>query len=202
MSNRILMRIDLQNDFVHPRGNLTINNPELIARHQKFARNLQAGMFDLIIDSYDTHFAETYGNTEEARHFPPHCIYGSKGWQSAAPFKNNIEVVKIFKSTTNIWHEKKTYPLLSADWQDKEVFLCGVLSDICVVQAMDGLLKRGAGVTLLEDLCCGANRQISEIVENDVYRSFIESGRLGIQTSAQLFRATLLQKKLECRSRD
>ena len=56
MSQRILMRIDFQNDFVHPQGKLTISDTDLIDRHQKFANSLQTGMFDVIIDSYDTHF--------------------------------------------------------------------------------------------------------------------------------------------------
>ena len=43
MNERILARIDFQNDFAAPEGALSINNPELIARHQRFADNLQKG---------------------------------------------------------------------------------------------------------------------------------------------------------------
>lgn len=197
MNNRILMRIDFQNDFVHPRGSLTINAPELIEKHQKFADNLQSGMFTRIIDSYDTHFAQTYPDTLEARSFPPHCLYNSWGWHSAAPLKDNIEVINIYKSTTNIWNEKRAYEILSGDWQDKEVYLCGVLSDICVVQALNGLLKRGAKVSILEDLCQGLEKQIPEILSMETYRPYLDNGQLRSVTSAQLFRTTLLDKKIE-----
>ena len=78
MNNRILMRIDFQNDFVHPHGALSINSPELIERQQKFADSLFPTSFDKIIDTYDTHFAETYGETSEAANFPLHCVFGSK----------------------------------------------------------------------------------------------------------------------------
>lgn len=197
MKNRILMRIDFQNDFVHPEGSLTIADPELIEKHQKFAASLQAGMFDLIIDSFDTHFDETYASTLEAQTFPPHCIFKEWGWHSAAPLKNNIATISLYKSTTNIWHEKNTYQILSQSWQDKEVFLCGVLSDICVVQAMNGLLKRGAKVIVLEDLCRGSEQQIPEIINDNIYRRFIDNGQLRSLTAAQFFRGVLLEKKIE-----
>ncbi len=195
MTKTVLMRIDFQNDFVHPQGRLTVNAPDLIHRQQKFAANLQNNMFDIIIDSYDTHFLETYDDTIEAETYPPHCIFGSKGWQSAAPFKNNIPLIKIFKSTTNIWHEKHAYAVLNSSWKDKEVYLCGVLSDVCVKQAMDGLLKRGAKVSILEDLCLGLHRQIPEILSDSQYRQFINSGRLRSLSSSQFFRSCLLEQK-------
>ena len=46
MKKRILMRVDFQNDFVHPHGSLTINNPQLIEKHQQFADNLFQNSFD------------------------------------------------------------------------------------------------------------------------------------------------------------
>lgn len=48
MNERFLVRIDFQNDFAAPEGALTINNPDLIARHQRFADSLQKGMFSEI----------------------------------------------------------------------------------------------------------------------------------------------------------
>lgn len=197
MKERILMRIDFQNDFVHPQGKLTISDTDLIDNHQKFANSLQKEMFDQIIDSYDTHFQETYDNTLEAKNFPPHCIFGSWGWHSAAPFKENIETVKIFKSTTNIWNEKNAYKVLSQDWQNKDVYLCGVLSEICVYQAMKGLLKRDANVIVIDDLCKGLNAQISDILQHPDFQPFVESGKLKSITSAQFFRQSLLEKKIE-----
>lgn len=197
MNQRILMRIDFQNDFVHPQGELSISDINLIEKHQKFADSLQTGMVDIIIDSYDTHFLQTYNNTLEAKNFPPHCIFGSWGWQSAAPLKNNIETVNIFKSTTNIWNEKNTYQILAQDWNNKDVYLCGVLSEICVYQAMKGLLKRGANVIIIEDLCKGINAQVSDILEHLDFQNLKENGQLKSITSAQFFRSQLLNKKIE-----
>ncbi len=195
MNERTLVRIDFQNDFVAEEGNLTINNPALIARHQHFNQSLQKGMFTQIIDAADTHFAETYPNTKEAQSFPPHTIYGTWGWQKAAEFKDNIPVVNLYKSTTNLWNEEKTYAVLQQDWRGKEVYVCGVLSDICVKQAMNGFLSRGAKVTVLEDLCMGANQQMPEIIQQPAYQKAVEAGVLRMMTMQQFFRQVLNEKK-------
>lgn len=196
MNKRLLVRIDFQNDFVASEGALTINNPELIARHQRFADNLQKGMFAEIWDFRDTHFAETYHQTKEAESFPLHTEFGTWGWQAAAVLKDNIPVRTFFKSTTNMWNEANQYAVLQQDLRDKDVYLCGVLSDICVQQAMDGFLRRNAKVTVIDDLCQGLNRQIPEIVNTPRYEKLVEQGRLRHISSAQFFRSILLEKKL------
>ena len=197
MNERTLVRIDFQNDFVAENGNLTINSPKLIEKHQQFNQSLQKGMFSQIIDAADTHFAETYPETKEAQSFPPHTIYGTWGWQKAAEFKDNIPVINLYKSTTNLWNEEKTYALLQQDWKGKEVYLCGVLSDICVKQAMNGFLHRGAKVTVLEDLCMGANQQMPEIIQQPAYQKAVEKGYLKMMTSKQFFRMALNEKKCQ-----
>ena len=193
----ILMRIDFQNDFVHPHGALSINNQELIDKHQQFADSLFNNCFDKIIETSDTHFAETYQNTLEAESFPLHCIFGSWGWQQAAPFKPELKVVKMYKSTTNIWNEVKNYKDLTDDWQNKNVYLCGLVSDVCVKNAMNGLLKRGANVIIIDDLCQGLNKQISDILQEETYQPFIKDGKLKNITTAQFFRCALLKKKIK-----
>lgn len=196
MKKRILFRIDLQNDFVHPHGALTINTPELIEKHQKFANSLFNDSFDEIIVTYDTHFEETYKETNEALLYPKHCLFASWGWQQAAPFKPDMKVTTLYKGTTNIWNELNTYQKLNQNWQEADVYLCGVLSDVCVKEALNGLLKRGAMVTILVDLCQGSSEQIADIIKKPVYQAFIEMEHLKCITSAQFFRQTLHTKKI------
>ena len=198
MNKRILFRIDFQNDFVHPNGSLTISDEKLILKHQKFANNLFKNSFDKIVDSYDTHFRETYNDTLEAQSFGEHCIYGTWGWEQAAPFKEGLKVQKIYKSTTNIWNEENTYQILKDKYDDKtDVYLCGVLSDIRVKEALDGLLKKGANVIVIEDLCKGLNQEITDILQSDTYSLFVQSGKLKTITTSQFFRQELLAKKIE-----
>ena len=192
----ILMRIDFQNDFVHPHGALSVHNSELIEKHQQFADGLFKDSFDEISEPYATHFDETYPQTIEAKSFPKHCVFGTWGWQQAAPFKPELEVTKLYKSTTNLWNEVYQYQKLAENWNDKTVYLCGLLSDICVQQAMNGLLKKGANVIVLEDLCQGANKQIGDILQEEAYQPFIEAGKLKSITTAQFFRKSLNNKKI------
>ena len=103
----------------------------------------------------------------------------------------------MYKSTTNLWNEENAYQELKEDWKDKDVYLCGVLSDICVVQAMNGLLKKGANVIILEDLCMGIKKQMSDILQKDCYDKLIKEGRLKSITSQQFFRSILLDKKIQ-----
>ena len=199
MSERILMRVDFQNDFVDPEGKLTLSDEELINRQQHFCDSLQKGMFAQIIDVTDTHFEETYGATKEAQSYPPHAIYYSWGWHKAAEFKDNIPLTNLYKSTTDIWNEEKNYAVLQQNWKNKNVYLCGVLSDVCVRQAMDGLLKRGAKVTVLEDLCKGAQKQMPEMVLEPQYSQVRASGQLQLMNSTQFFRSILNEKKQQLR---
>lgn len=195
MKKRIFVLVDFQNDFVQPNGVLTINNPKLIERVQKFANNLQQGMFDEIIITADTHFKETYHQTPESDSFPIHCVYGTKGWEQAVQFKDNIPVSTLYKSTTNLWNEFASYKLLQQNWKGTEVYMAGVLSDICVQQGMEGFLKCGAKVTLFEDLTQGLNRQTPEVVSEPKYKNAVELGGLKSMTTAQFFRRIINEKK-------
>ena len=89
--------------------------------------------------------------------------------------------------------------IYGTDEYDKktDVYLCGVLSDVCVEQAMYGFLKKGANVIVIEDLCKGLNHEITEILESNRYRKFVENGRLKSITTQQFFRKELLNKKIE-----
>lgn len=69
MNERFLVRIDFQNDFAAPKGALTINNPDLIARHQRFADSLQKGMFSEIWDFRDTHLQKHIRRPKRPRAF-------------------------------------------------------------------------------------------------------------------------------------
>ena len=62
---------------------------------------------------------------------------------------------------------------------------------------MKGLLKRGANVIIIEDLCKGINAQVSDILEHPDFQDVKENGQLKSITSAQFFRSQLLNKKIE-----
>lgn len=195
MKKRVLALIDFQNDFVAENGALSINNPQLIERMQNFCNNLQRGMFDEILVTQDNHFAETYDLLLESDQYGIHCQHGTSGWENAVKLKSNIPVITLYKSTTNIWNELPNYKPLQEDWKNREVYLAGVLTDVCVRQAMEGFLQRGAQVTLLEDLMQGLNHQSSDLMTEPKYGKAVVQGALRTMTSSQFFRLCLLQRK-------
>ena len=107
----------------------------------------------------------------------------------------------MYKSTTNIWNETNNYQDLSDDWRGKELFLCGVLSDVCVEQAMSGALKRGAKVLLLTDLCQWQSRQIKDedslppyAVLDKILVALIDEHKTQEQIAAEGFAPELIQR--------
>lgn len=195
MKKRVFVLVDFQNDFVQPDGALTINNPDLINRVQKFTDNLQKGMFEEIVLTADNHFNETYPLTPEAKNYPPHCIHGTEGWKLAVNLKRNIPVGILYKSSTDMWNEAPNYSMLQQKWADKDVYLAGVLTDVCVKQAMDGFLKREASVTLFNDLTQGLSMQTEELLQQPEYAEAVENGQLRQINSSQFFRRMLWEKK-------
>lgn len=185
----IFMLIDFQKDFVEKDGKLTCDNAPLIARVRDFVGQIKQGMFDEAVFTIDTHFAESYKHTNEAKDFPPHCIYGTDGCAIAVPLDNieqqGIDIININKNTTNLWGELHQYAYLAEkDWSKAVVYLSGVLTEICVKQAMDGLLNRGAKVVLMDDLIGGLKIGAKELSAQPEYAEYVKSGKLSLTTSA------------------
>ncbi|MFV0627530.1 MAG: isochorismatase family protein [Alphaproteobacteria bacterium] len=197
MKQRIFMLVDFQNDFVDIDGALSVKNPELIERTQRFADCLQKTMFDEILVTADTHNPHTYPMSQEAKSFPPHCYEGKWGWEQAVQLKDNIPSRLLRKSGYDIWQEEKKYPELQQNWQGKEVYLAGLVSDVCVQKAMDGFLKRGAKVIVFEDLTQGLQKQMNGIVAEDKYMNDVANGNLRLMTTKQFMRSMLAEKKSE-----
>lgn len=183
---KIFALIDLQNDFIAPDGKLTVNAPDLIQKTQNFV-NQTTGKFDEYWVTYDTHFNETFAQTEEAKSFPSHCIYGTNGWQVPVTFPVNSPQRSLIKATTDLWKEEHQYPNLKEDLKNTTFFVGGVCSDICVIEAIDGMLKKGANVVVLRDLTKGLMKEIDEVVKTPHYQKLIARGQLKIADSKTVF---------------
>ncbi|MCL2339163.1 MAG: isochorismatase family protein, partial [Proteobacteria bacterium] len=145
------------------------------------------------IATMDTHDRREYKNSDEGKMFPIHCIYGTRGWQSAIDIRQPYTIVK--KNVFDVWQssakfmereligfdpEKTAYEsyMMGDDhggspmgWGTRpytvpatcEVYLFGVASDFCVRYAIDGYLKRGYEVFVITDLCRGIENQIDAV---------------------------------------
>ena len=124
---RLLVVVDYQNDFVD--GALGFKGAEKIApRIVELIKEFRANN-DEVVFTYDTHDAN-YMNTNEGKYLPaPHCIEGSEGWQLHPSIKNLVGSSKVF-----IKHDfgSKELGQYIAQGNYDEIYLCGLVSDICV----------------------------------------------------------------------
>ena len=153
MDERVLAVIDMQNDFIDG----SLGTPEA----QKIVKPVADFMLtfhkdnDIVFCTKDTHFDTTYFNTQEGKKLPiPHCIYGTKGHDFPEAIKAASEYVNAltpYKQTFgyNNWG--------NFDISPKEIIVCGLCTDICVI-ANAVLLKTffpEVPIVVMKDLCAG-----------------------------------------------
>ena len=158
----LLHIVDMQRDFVLVNGKLAVPGAtSLIRPSNEFIKTVS---FDKTIATFDTHYSETYSDTNEAKMFPPHCLYGTWGWQSAI---NMANYVRILKNQFDVWEKPHDIEqaLKGFTPENTTVYIMGVASDFCVKYAINGYLNRGYSVIILQDLCCGINNQIDQVVK-------------------------------------
>lgn len=130
---KLLIVVDMQNDFID--GALgSWDALAIVPKVQdKVAAYAEAGI--PILYTRDTHFAETYMNTQEGKKLPvPHCIYGTDGHV----VRDEVWVPGQYLA------DKETFGLADIDdvvraiEEDKgvvfnEIELVGLCTDICVI---------------------------------------------------------------------
>lgn len=188
--------VDFQNDFVAQKGALTFDegkgDPNLISRVKSFFEQLPHGYFKNAIVTYDTHFPKTYAQSEEAKTFPPHCMDQTNGWELAIDkhlIESKIKTVQhLRKNTYDMWAE--TIDKISPDIlaQTRDVVLFGVASDICNKAGIEGWLKKGIAVTVLEDLTRGIFKQTRDVLKEEPFKKAIKKGTLKIMRSENFLR--------------
>jgi len=179
---KLLHIVDMQNDFVMANGKLPVTGAEsLIKPVNEFLNSVD---FDTTIATFDTHYRETYKKTEESKLFPPHCLYGTKGWELAVDVRGNFlhPCHKVLKNQFDVWEKPNSMQkaLTGFDPKSTDVYVMGVASDFCVKYAIVGYLQRGYSVFVLQDLCRGINKQIDDVVKE------FNNKNIKLITSAQL----------------
>jgi len=127
--NKLLIVIDMQNDFVTG----TLGSEAAQAIVPTVDAKLRAAYFagDKVIFTRDTH-DENYMNTQEGKNLPVlHCIKGTLGWEIIDALKPHAKMIADVI-------DKPTFGSLDLAKQIdakeyKEIELCGLCTDICVV---------------------------------------------------------------------
>ncbi|MGI6010086.1 MAG: cysteine hydrolase family protein [Ruminococcus sp.] len=131
--NKLLMVIDMQNDFID--GSLGTKEaaailPRVAAKIKEYQAN-----GDEILFTMDTHF-DHYLDTQEGKKLPvPHCIKGTKGWELAPALR---EIISGYEYP---FYEKFTFgssalalAFSRGDYSHiTHITLVGLCTDICVI---------------------------------------------------------------------
>jgi nicotinamidase-related amidase len=154
MKNRLLIVVDMQNDFVD--GSLGTKEaqaivPKVVDCVKKFDGR--------ILFTLDTH-GENYLETQEGKNLPvPHCIKGSKGWE-LIPQLEGLQRGKhcpiYLKDTFGSFQLAEDLRNMNEEQPIDEIELIGLCTDICVVS--NALLIKAAlpQVPIVVDSACCA----------------------------------------------
>jgi nicotinamidase/pyrazinamidase len=168
----IFWAVDTQADFMLPDGKLYVPGAEhLLPNLSRLTDQAREGRVLLI-----SHGCVHTWDDPEFAHFPPHCIRNTPGakfvTQALAekvvvvPNHADARLPEDLDSQQQIHLEKETFDIFESRHVDKvvrrlnphaEIFVFGVVTEICVRLAAKGLLERGLHVSIVEDAIATLN---------------------------------------------
>lgn len=146
MSERVLLVVDMLNDFIRKDGSLYCGeSAERIVPfvQQKVKEFVARGLpVIFIIDAHDP-------QDLEFKRFPPHCIYGSEGAELIKELKSPVEeysfAIRVPKSRFSGFFRTNLNTILT-DLKPQTVEVVGVCTHICVLYTVEELCNRDYGV--------------------------------------------------------
>ncbi|HLI83074.1 MAG TPA: isochorismatase family cysteine hydrolase [Bryobacteraceae bacterium] len=177
----VFVDIDTQLDFLYPAGALYVPGAEnIVPAIERLNRHAAAHGIP-VISTTDAH-AE---NDPEFTAWPPHCVAGTIGQHKPAGTLLEPRVVVpnsddplsiegarqilLEKQTTDAFQTRTLDRILEALRADRFV-VYGVVTEICVLAAARGLLKRGKQVVLLPDAVRALNEEKAGAAIEEVRR--------------------------------
>lgn len=174
--------VDTQVDFVEPAGKLYARGAEAIKPQLgRLVRLARAANIPLV-SSVDAHGP----SDAEFAQFPPHCLKGTPGQRKLPETSTGREVYVPNTPSDNIpdptrvhavlekqqfslfTHQKAEQVIGATGARDMVVF--GVVTEVCVRQAVIGLLERGYAVQVVEDAIWPLDKEKGEQVLQDLER--------------------------------
>jgi nicotinamidase/pyrazinamidase len=174
--------VDTQVDFVEPGGKLYAQGAEAIKPQLgRLVRLARAASIPLV-SSVDAHGP----SDAEFAQFPPHCLRGTPGQRKLPETSTGREVfvanapadtipdptrvhAVLEKQQFSLFTNQKAEQVIGATGA-REVVVFGVVTEVCVRQAVVGLLERGYAVQIVEDAIWPLDRAKGELVLQDLVR--------------------------------
>jgi nicotinamidase/pyrazinamidase len=158
----VFVDVDSQIDFLYPAGSLYVPGAEKIVPNIAKLNAFAAQRGIPVISTMDAHTE----NDPEFRTWPPHCVAGTTGQQkpavtllekrvtipngSSLPDTAGAQQILLEKQSVDCFTNPSLVPLLDRLGADRCV-VYGVVTEICVKNAIFGLLKTGRRVELVTD---------------------------------------------------
>lgn len=189
---RLLLVVDAQGDFVYTNGALPIPGAEerlfLINNH---LRTLDPSIYTGVVFTYDTHKRRGWKKTPEGQQFKIHCVEGTPGWHLAvqpASIHRTIPQWRLRKGVFDMWAEpglklerltERSSRVLTGDIDrdyffrpgyhptEFEVDVIGFATDVCVRDAVKGLIARGFKVRVHRSMVAGIVKSLDQVYRED-----------------------------------
>ena len=184
----IFVDVDTQLDFLYPTGALYVPGAESIV--DAVARlNQHAGAQGIpLISTMDAHRE----NDAEFLNWPPHCIVGCLGQRKPVATQLNEQVIIPYDTEPAVLPAAKqtivqkrvldvfrnpNLPRVLEHLGGERYVVYGVVTEVCVQHAVQGLLKTGAKVAIVQDAVRG-------LAEADVQRMYSEAKAQGAELTS------------------
>lgn len=153
--NKILIVVDMQNDFIDGvLGNPYNKDVVLPNVRKKVEQYVAEGRYTLF--TCDTHFARDFSKSIEGKRLPLHCEFNTHGWRIADELAEVVHSspILVWKPTFGKLNwEEYLEPLVDDDTEFEIVGLC---TDICVISNALILRAKYPNCKITVDsACCG-----------------------------------------------
>ncbi len=175
-SDCIFWNVDTQIDFVSPEGKLYVPGAELIKSNWEVLTQLANHKSITVVNTADWHYsnsAELSATPDFMKTFPEHCMAKTTGaeyveetkpenpliidWETEISFNIGLIESKKFrnyvirKDAFDVFKGNPFTEQLLAFLSPKTVIVYGVTTNVCVNDAVVGLVQRGKNVIVVED---------------------------------------------------
>lgn len=176
-SKTVVVFVDVQEDFMLSNGKLYVKDAESIIENLSKIREKSTSNGCRVVYTQDLHDAaskELSDNPDFINTFPHHCMMGTDGAKilnSISPvshfitsfwwikdnfnYTNDLGDIVITKDKFDVFSGNRNTDRIFDDLNPKRVVVCGVCTQVCVDQAVQGLVKKGYEVYVIEDAIKG-----------------------------------------------
>lgn len=148
--NRLLIVIDMQNDFISG----PLGTPEAKAIVPRIVNKIKSWDGDIIATA-DIHFKNTYSITKEGHYFPPHCMAGTNG-QKICKEINDLIAINEFPVFLKESFSSTTLAELTKERKYDYIELVGVCTDICVISNALSIQEKNKKAKIIVNASCCA----------------------------------------------